>query len=227
MEGVAGEEDEAATERPSFWRGALVFATYSMYIWGVSSLPPCYPAMQADLGIRYAWLLDTVDQQWRYKKPFQGCHPPNLPACPTRTTVPSYSPFSSGDTAGILATQTAGAATGKIVAGFIADGFGGRRTYAMAVFALGMGVLLLSFTTTKWQIAVVGFLLEACGSPIWPAHAVIVRGWWPPTLYSDGFWVMSTSSRATDITSKLVYGELLEAMQWRKVSFDLLARLAL
>lgn len=62
MGGVSGDEEEetAATERPSFWRGALVFATYSMYIWGVSSLPPCYPAMQADLGIRYLFLLDTI-----------------------------------------------------------------------------------------------------------------------------------------------------------------------
>ena len=126
--------------------------------------------------------------------------------------------FSSGAVAGILAFETAGTAVGKTVAGFWTDALGARRAYVGTALALACVALVFSWTTSVATVSLAVFVLEVVNAPAWPAHARILHGWYPPRLVSDGVWVLSMSSRSTDLCTKLAYGSLVNSWSWRAVA---------
>lgn len=77
--------------------------------------------------------------------------------------------------------------------------------------------IVLSFASTGWVVATVAFCMEVCNTPAWPAHALIIGGWFPKHLISDGFWLLSMASRGSNMIAGLLYGGLLHVLHWRSV----------
>ena len=124
--------------------------------------------------------------------------------------------FTSGDAATVLGIATVGTGLGKIQAMMTVARFGARRTYLFAQIALATFVCLLSLSNAVWLVALCTFSMEFAAGPSWPAHAVIVRGWWPTDMLPSAFWVLSLASRGSDMGSKLLYGALLNVgVPWR------------
>jgi len=126
--------------------------------------------------------------------------------------------FSSGAVAGILAFETAGTAVGKTFAGFYTDAVGARTAYMLTALALACVALAFSYTSSVATISLAVFVLEVVNAPAWPAHARLLHGWYPRRLLSDGVWVLSMSSRSTDMATKLAYGSLVNKWSWRAVA---------
>jgi len=124
--------------------------------------------------------------------------------------------FTSGDAATVLAIATVGTGLGKINAMLTVSKFGARKTYFAAQCLLSIFVFLLSLSNAVWLVALLSFSMELSAGPSWPSHAVIVRGWWSTELLPSAFWILSLSSRGSDMSSKLLYGSLLNAgVPWR------------
>ena len=124
--------------------------------------------------------------------------------------------FTSGDAATVLGIATVGTGLGKVQAMMTVARFGARRTYLFAQICLATFVFLLSLSNAVWLVALCTFSMEFAAGPSWPAHAVIVRGWWPTEMLPSAFWVLSLASRGSDMGSKLLYGALLNAgVPWR------------
>ena len=124
--------------------------------------------------------------------------------------------FTSADTAIVLAVANVGTGLGKINAMLTVSRCGARRTYLAGQLLMSIFVMLLSLADSVWLIALCCFAMEVSGGPAWPAHAVIIRGHFPPQLLSKAFWILSLSSRGSDMMAKLFYGSLLGInVSWR------------
>ena len=118
----------------------------------------------------------------------------------------------------LIGVQTAGTALGKVFAGPVTDALGGRRTYMFCISLLGTAVFLISLSSTPILIGTFAFLMEFVNTPIWPAHARIVKGWYHPDRVSDAFWLLGIGSRGGNLLCNLIYGGLISAgMGWRWV----------
>lgn len=103
----------------------------------------------------------------------------------------------------VHSVQTFGVAIGKIPSGFAADLLGGSRCIYGSLIAMVLCLIAMSFSQTYLQIILSFPLLELFGSPLWPACAVIIRGWFPTNQLTDAFWVLSLASRAGDMSGKV------------------------
>ena len=126
--------------------------------------------------------------------------------------------FDAAGAARILGVQTAGTALGKLFAGPLADVVGGRQTYFLASTLLVGFVCLMSASGTAWLVGLAAFCMEMANTPIWPAHARIVHGWFPQADIADAFWVLSMASRGGNMAAGLAFGALVSAgLHWRWV----------
>lgn len=166
---VVTEDDEFSLRRVSM----LLFVTYSLFIFAVTSPPPLYATMASSLH------------------------------------------FDVSGASTILAAQTMGSAIGKVTCGFFIDSLGGSKSILCSHILIAISLLLISFSETLYQVVICASIMEFVGSPVWPGHAMIIRGWFPTARLSDAFWVLSMSSRCSDMTSKLLYGVLQGWVSWR------------
>ena len=126
--------------------------------------------------------------------------------------------FDQAGAARILGLQTAGTAIGKLFAGPLADAMGGRRTYLIAVSLLFIFVCFMSIAETSWIIGLAAFMMEFSSTPVWPSHARMIHGWFPRESISEGFWVLSMSSRGGNMAAGIVFGKLISnGVHWRWV----------
>jgi MFS family permease len=124
--------------------------------------------------------------------------------------------FDAGFVATLLAAQTMGNAVGKVGGGFLVDSVGGTRAVVLSTIVMAFCLTGMSSAATAHQVMVTAAIMELVGSPVWPAHAVIIRGWFPSARLSDAFWVLSMASRGADMGSKAFYGVLQGFMDWRQ-----------
>ena len=164
------------------------------------SFPPPSPWRQALLFFTYACTIFCV------------AAPPALYPAMQR----DLADFTSGDAATVLSVATVGTGLGKINAMLTVGRCGARRSYFVTQVLLSLFVFLLSVSSAVWMLALCTFAMELSAGPSWPSHGVIVRGWWPIDRLASAFWVLSLSSRGSDMGSKLLYGGLINAgVGWR------------
>lgn len=117
-----------------------------------------------------------------------------------------------------LGLQTMGMVVGKAFSGIVVDAAGGRTTLLMALSSLSVLAVALAAAPDSRVLIAAAFLMELVNTPCYPAHGLFVRGWWPSDLISDGFWVLSMSSRVGSMGAGLLYGVLLRTLPWRSVA---------
>ena len=126
--------------------------------------------------------------------------------------------FDAATATRILGIQTGGTALGKFFAGPVADVLGGRRTYLLSVCLLGGFILLLSFASSAWLVGLCAFCMEFFNTPMYPAHARIIRSWYAPERVSSAFWILGMASRGGNLGAGILYGVFVyKGMSWRWV----------
>ena len=124
--------------------------------------------------------------------------------------------FTSSDGAWIAAVQTVGISAGKMLnGGWPVDACGARRTYVVTMLVVGAFAYSYSLMRTPATLATVAFLVEFFSTPAYPCHVQLIRGWVPSADTGRGFWLLGMASRTGDMVSKLGYGQLLKAVDWK------------
>ena len=113
--------------------------------------------------------------------------------------------FAPSDVAHILSLQTFGTMMGKVFAGFVVDGFGGRRTFMVCMAMMGVVLSLMTTVHDMWSTAVLAFLIEVAFTPVYPSFVKFVTLWFPRTSLAKGFWVLSTTSRGSFLFAGTLY----------------------
>ena len=119
-----------------------------------------------------------------------------------------------GDWGRIMAMGTAGAIVGKFVAGWAADFFGGRITFAAGLLFCSLGIAAFSVATSAWMFQTAFFLALMAKSAGWPGMTRIVGQSFSPTEFGRVWGVLSTSSRVGTIVATFGLGILVATVSW-------------
>ena len=119
-----------------------------------------------------------------------------------------------GDWGRIMAMGTAGAIVGKFVAGWAADFFGGRITFAAGLLFCSLGIAAFSVATSTWMFQTAFFVALMAKSAGWPGMTRIVVQSFHPTEYGRVWGVLSTSSRVGTIVATFGLGFLVATVSW-------------
>lgn len=185
---------------PSWSRRVLLFTTYFASIMGVG-LPPLLYASMVNDGMFTAAEASTILGIQTIGSESARADTPVSATCFSRACA-----------------RPCAASAGKFAAGFVADALGGRRANLAAFAAVSAALALLSAAPSLHVVAVCAFAVEAANAPIWPAHARIIRGWFPADGLAGAFWILSVSSRGTNLLAGLFYGAALSVASWRAVA---------
>lgn len=117
----------------------------------------------------------------------------------------------------IVAAGIWGSVLGKLICGYAADRFGGRRTFAWGLLATSLCIGLFGVARTEWQFQAAFFLALAARAAGWPAMARLIGNWFTPAHYGRVWGVVSTSSRVGTLTATLGLGSLLVLVTWREM----------
>lgn len=119
-----------------------------------------------------------------------------------------------GDWGRIMAMGTAGAIVGKFVAGWAADFFGGRITFAAGLLFCSLGIAAFSVATSVWMFQTAFFVALMAKSAGWPGMTRIVGQSFHPTEFGRVWGVLSTSSRVGTIIATFGLGILVATVSW-------------
>jgi sugar phosphate permease len=117
----------------------------------------------------------------------------------------------------ILAYGTIGAILGKFITGWMADRFGGKFTFTLALLLTSGAIALFSASSTAILFGATFFLALLAKSAGWPSMAKLINNWFRPDQYGKVWGVLSTSSRVGTIIAMFGLGYLLEVLGWRSV----------
>jgi sugar phosphate permease len=141
-----------------------------------------------------------------------------------RTTVSIASPEMISDPAlgldeagfgALLGWGAAGALTGKLLNGVIADRLGGRRLFLLAMFLMGVATVVFGASSAHSLFMLMNFLAQLTKAGAWPAMAKLIGAWFDPGRHGRVWGVVSTSSRASSVISSFLLGALLSVLPWR------------
>lgn len=119
----------------------------------------------------------------------------------------------------VLGWGTAGMVAGKLLSGAVADRFGGRRVFllALAITAGAAGAFGLAGGFALF--CGINFTMLLAASAGWPAMSKLIAAWYEPDRYGKVWGVISTSSRLSSVLSTLLLGALLLRLSWPRVFF--------
>ena len=117
----------------------------------------------------------------------------------------------------ILSIGTVGAILGKFITGWMADKFGGKFTFTLALAVTAIAIALFSAASSAVLFGAAFFLALLAKSAGWPSMAKLIDHWFQPDKYGRVWGVLSTSSRVGTIIATFVLGALLAYMSWRSV----------
>ena len=117
----------------------------------------------------------------------------------------------------ILALGTVGAILGKFITGWMADKFGGKITFTLALVVTSAAIALFAASSTAVLFGATLFLALLAKSAGWPSMAKLIDSWFKPKQYGKVWGVLSTSSRVGAIIAMFFLGSLLAYMSWRLV----------
>jgi MFS transporter, OPA family, sugar phosphate sensor protein UhpC len=119
----------------------------------------------------------------------------------------------------ILAWGTAGMVAGKLGTGLIADAFGGRRVFLLALFLASLTAVAMGLVRTYPAFAAANFLMLFSAAAGWPAMASIISAWYPPAKLGKVWGIISTSSRLSSVLSMFFLGLLVSRFPWPTLFF--------
>ncbi|MCH2141214.1 MAG: MFS transporter [Phycisphaerales bacterium] len=115
----------------------------------------------------------------------------------------------------ITSLGTTGGIIGKFICGYAADHLGGKRTFALGLFATSSCVAAFSCGVTEAIFGLTFFGALLAKSAGWPAMAKLIVNWYQPARYGRVWGIIATSSRVGTILAMLALGALLQWMSWR------------
>ncbi|MCA9033671.1 MAG: MFS transporter [Planctomycetaceae bacterium] len=117
----------------------------------------------------------------------------------------------------VLSAGTCGALSGKFICGWAADRFGGRRTFAIALFIASVFVGLFAMSSTLLLFQATFFVTLMAQAAGWPSMTRVILNWVPPRQYGRVWGILSTSSRVGTLTATFVLGSTLTFLSWRQM----------
>ncbi len=117
----------------------------------------------------------------------------------------------------ILGWGTAGMVTGKLLGGAVADRFGGRTVFLLALSVTTAAAAGFAVAGGFVLFCLLNFAMLLSAAAGWPAMSKLIAAWYEPDRYAKVWGVISTSSRLSSVLSTLVLGRLLLLTSWPKV----------
>ena len=117
----------------------------------------------------------------------------------------------------ILGWGTAGMVTGKLLGGAVADRFGGRTVFLLALSVTAAAAAGFAVAGGFALFCLLNFAMLLSAAAGWPAMSKLIAAWYEPDRYAKVWGVISTSSRLSSVLSTLVLGRLLLLTSWPKV----------
>lgn len=143
-----------------------------------------------------------------------------------RTAIYAASPAMVGDPAlgltktmfgAVLGWGTAGMVTGKLLNGWVADRFGGRRVFLLALLITAVSACAFASAGRFALFAFLNFTMLLAAAAGWPAMSKLIADWYEPAKFGRVWGVISTSSRLSSVLSTLLLGSLLSRFAWPRI----------
>ena len=115
----------------------------------------------------------------------------------------------------ILGWGMAGNLLGKLTNGLLADRFGGRRIFILAVIITSAAIGLFGAVSTQVSFISLYFVTLFSKSAGWPAMANLINAWFAKHKHGRMWGFISTSSRASSVGATLLLSSLLSVVTWR------------
>ncbi|XP_078615896.1 glycerol-3-phosphate transporter-like [Branchiostoma floridae x Branchiostoma japonicum] len=128
--------------------------------------------------------------------------------------------FTKFDAGTVLAYGNGAYIVGKMLAGAVADTFGGKRVMISALTAVVFFTSLYANVYIKVFFIAIFMVNKICMSSGWPALTKLVCIWFDEEHYGKVFSGMSIASRSGGLASTFLLGGLLSAgLHWRVILF--------
>jgi OPA family sugar phosphate sensor protein UhpC-like MFS transporter len=127
--------------------------------------------------------------------------------------------LTTGDFGTIYACGNGGALGGKLLTGMIADRFGGRRVFLLALGFTTAATVAFGAASRRSAFMSLNFALQFTKSAAWPSMAQLIKSWFPERKYGRVWGIISTSSRFSAMISALLLAALLLLLSWRSGFF--------
>lgn len=115
----------------------------------------------------------------------------------------------------LLGWGLAGTLVGKLSCGILADRFGGRNVFIVALSVTAASIFAFGAVSNVSFFFLLYFLALLAKSAGWPSMAQTIRVWFSKNMHGRMWGILSTSSRASSVVSSLVLGGLLFLVSWR------------
>ena len=119
----------------------------------------------------------------------------------------------------ILGWGMAGNLLGKLTNGVLADTFGGRRIFVLALCATAAAIGAFGVVSATSSFFLLYFLTLFAKSAGWPAMANLIKVWFATQKHGRMWGMISTSSRASSVGATLLLSSLLLIVSWRGLFF--------
>jgi OPA family sugar phosphate sensor protein UhpC-like MFS transporter len=115
----------------------------------------------------------------------------------------------------ILGWGMAGNLLGKLTNGVLADKFGGRKIFVLALCATAIAICSFGVVSATSGFFLFYFLTLFAKSAGWPAMANLIKVWFAKQKHGRMWGMISTSSRASSVGATLLLSSLLLIVSWR------------
>ena len=119
----------------------------------------------------------------------------------------------------ILGWGMAGNLLGKLTNGVLADKFGGRRVFVLALCITAIAICFFGVVSATSGFFLFYFLTLFAKSAGWPAMANLIKVWFAKQKHGRMWGIISTSSRASSVGATLLLSSLLLIVSWRGLFF--------
>ncbi|MBP87349.1 MAG: MFS transporter [Planctomycetaceae bacterium] len=123
--------------------------------------------------------------------------------------------LTTSDFGTIYAWGNGGALGGKLLTGMLADRFGGRRVFLLALGLTTAATVAFGAASRRSVFMSLNFALQFAKSAAWPSMAHLIKSWFHERKYGRVWGIISTSSRFSAMTSALLLAALLLVLPWR------------
>ena len=119
----------------------------------------------------------------------------------------------------ILGWGMAGNLLGKLTHGVLADKFGGRKIFVLAICVAATAICSFGMVSERSSFFLFYFLTLFAKSAGWPAMANLIKVWFAKQTHGRTWGIISTSSRASAVGATLLLSSLLLIVSWRGLFF--------
>ena len=119
----------------------------------------------------------------------------------------------------ILGWGMAGNLLGKLTNGVLADKFGGRKIFVLALCITAAAICAFGVASETSSFFLFYFLTLFAKSAGWPAMANLIKVWFAKQKHGRMWGIISTSSRASSVGATLLLSSLLLIVSWRGLFF--------